>query len=45
MKKILFVGTSLPMLYFINKYIEKFPTCYIFIFEKLNIIGGAWYNI
>ena len=45
MKQILFVGTSLPMLYFINKYIEKFPTCYIFIFEKLNIIGGAWYNI
>ena len=45
MKKILFIGTSLPMLYFINKYIKKNPTYQIFIFEKLNYIGGAWYAI
>lgn len=45
MNKIAFIGTSVPMLFYVYQYSKKNRDHDIFIYENRDVVGGAWFTI
>ena len=45
MNKIAFIGTSVPMLFYVYQYSKKNRDHDIFIYENRDTVGGAWFTI